>query len=271
MEPNKKMNRKTIVITGSTRGIGYGMAGAFLAAGCQVVICGRTPAAVQQAAAGLAAVGGSEQLLGLACDVRQREQVQAVWDAAQTRFGRIDIWINNAGQAHPLTAFQDFSMETIGAVLDTNVAGMMSGSIVALKGFQQQNGGAIYTMLGLGSDGRQVARMALYGASKSAVGYLHTALVNETRGGPVLVAALMPGMVTTDLLTQQRAHDPQEWEKAKRIFNILADRVETVAPWLAQRVLANQKHGAMISWTNPAKIAWRFLSAPFTHRRVIDD
>jgi hypothetical protein len=47
--------------------------------------------------------------------------------------------------------------------------------------------------------------------------------------------------------------------------------VETVAPWLARRVLENHKHGAMISWTNPAKIGWRFLSAPFTHRKVIDD
>jgi hypothetical protein len=85
------------------------------------------------------------------------------------------------------------------------------------------------------------------------------------------VGALMPGMVTTALLTQQRNHNPQEWERAKRIFNILADRVETVAPWLAKRVLENQKHGALISWTNPAKIGWRFLTAPLVHRRVIDD
>jgi NAD(P)-dependent dehydrogenase (short-subunit alcohol dehydrogenase family) len=226
---------------------------------------------VRQAVENLSAKAGGERVFGSACDVRDLPQVQALWDAAQARFGRIDIWINNAGQAHPITSFQDFSANTIQSVLQTNIAGTMHGAMVALRGFQKQNGGAIYNMMGLGSNGRQVARMALYGASKSAVAYLHQALVRETRGGPVLVGALMPGMVTTELLTQQREYDPQEWEKAKRIFNILADRVETVTPWLAQRVLENQKHGAMISWINPLKIGWRFLSAPFTHRRVIED
>ena len=262
---------KNIVITGSTRGIGYGMAEAFLAAGCAVTVSGRTSEAVSQAVAALAEKASQERVFGFACDVRQPAQVQALWDAAQARFGRIHIWINNAGLAHPLTPFIDYTPDTIQSVLETNIAGMLAGSIVALKGFQKQNGGAIYTMLGLGSNGRQVARMALYGASKSAVGYLHQALVAETRGGPVLVGSLMPGMVTTDLLTQQRNHDPKEWERAKRIFNILADRVETVAPWLARRVLENQKHGAVLSWINPAKIGWRFLTAPFAHRRVIED
>ena len=262
---------KVIVITGSTRGSGYGMAQAFLASGCAVGVSGRSTAAVDHAVAGLTAPAGAERVFGLACDVRQPAQVQALWDAARAQFGHIDIWINNAGLAHPITEFKDFSADTIQSVLETNIAGMLYGSIVALKGFTKQNGGAIYTMLGLGSNGRQVARMALYGASKSAVTYLNRALVSETRGGPVLVGALMPGMVTTDLLTQQRNHDPQQWEKAKRVFNILADRVETVAPWLAQRVLENHKHGAIISWTNPAKIGWRFLTAPFIHRRVIDD
>ncbi len=262
---------KTIVITGSTRGIGHGMAAAFLELGCAVVVSGRQQAVVDQVVSGLAARFGTERVLGLACDVRKLEQVQGLWDAAAAHYGRIDIWINNAGVAHPLTDFADFKPETIQAVLDTNIAGMMYGAITALHGFQKQGGGAIYNMFGLGSTGRQVKRMALYGASKSAVAYLNHALVEETRGQPILVGALLPGMVVTDLLTQQRDSDPQEWARTSRIFNILADRVETVAPWLARRVLENTKHGAVISWTNPWMIGWRFLTAPFTHRQVIDE
>ena len=262
---------KTIVITGSTRGIGYGMATAFLEMGCAVVISGRQQAVVDQAVSALADRFGAEKVFGTACDVRKLDQVQGLWDAAAAHFGRIDIWINNAGLAHPLTDFEDFKPETIQAVLDTNIAGMMYGSITALKGLRDQGGGAIYNMLGLGSTGRQVQRMALYGASKSAVAYLNRALAAETRGQPVLVGALLPGMVVTDLLTQQRSSDPQEWERARRIFNILADRVETVAPWLARQVLENTRHGAVISWMNPWMIGWRFLTAPFTHRQVIDE
>lgn len=262
---------KIIVITGSTRGIGYGMAAAFLEMGCGVMISGRQQPVVDQAVSDLAARFGAERVSGLSCDVRKPEQVQGLWDAAVAQFGRVDVWINNAGLAHPLTDFADFDPDTIRNVLDTNIAGMMYGAMTALRGFTEQGGGAIYNMFGLGSTGRQVKRMALYGASKSAVAYLNHALVEETRGQQVLVGALLPGMVVTDLLTQQRDSDPQEWKRASRIFNILADRVETVAPWLARRVLENTKHGAVFSWTNPWMIGWRFLSAPFTHRRVIDE
>ncbi len=262
---------KTVVITGSTRGIGYGLSAAFLEKGCAVVVSGRQHPGVDQAVSALAERYGRERVFGSACDVRRQDDVQGLWDLAADHFGRIDFWINNAGLAHPLTYFADFKPGTIQEVLDTNIAGMMHGTITALRGFKQQGGGAIYNMLGLGSTGRQVKRMALYGASKSAVAYLNRALVEETRGQPVLVGALLPGMVVTDLLTQQRDSDPQGWARTRRIFNILADRVETVAPWLAKRVLENRKHGAFIAWTNPWKIGWRFLTAPFTHRQVIDE
>jgi hypothetical protein len=73
-------------------------------------------------------------------------------------------------------------------------------------------------------------------------------------------------MVVTDLLTNQYEDRPQDWEQAKRIFNILADRVETVTPWLAQRLLENNRTGARISWLTRRKIMWRFLTAPFSER-----
>lgn len=262
---------KTIVITGSTRGIGLGMATAFLEMGCAVMISGRGQAAVDEVVSDLAARFDGSRVAGAACDVRRLEQVQALWQVAAARFGRVDIWINNAGVAHPQTDFTDYTPDTIDAVLQTNISGVINGAITAVKGFQQQGGGALYTMFGLGSNGRQVKGMALYGASKAAVAFLQRSLVAETRGTSVLVGALLPGMVVTDLLIQQPDQDSAGWQRTRRIFNILADRVETVAPWLARRVLENRKHGALISWTNPWMIGWRFLTAPFTHRQVIDE
>ncbi len=74
----------------------------------------------------------------------------------------------------------------------------------------------------------------------------------------------------TDLLTQQREESPADWEQAKRIFNILADHVETVTPWLAQKVLANKKNGVSISWLTRSKIIARFLAAPFRKRDLFE-
>ncbi|HXS35808.1 MAG TPA: hypothetical protein VN721_03860, partial [Flavipsychrobacter sp.] len=59
-------------------------------------------------------------------------------------------------------------------------------------------------------------------------------------------------------------------KKMKRIFNILADKVETVTPWLAKNILNNKKHGKNIAWLTKRKIAFRFLISPFYKRHVLD-
>lgn len=261
---------KTLVITGSTRGIGYGLADAFLARGCNVAISGRTLLGSEEAAAELAAKHGSQRVFGHPCDVRQFEQVQALWAAAQARFGRIDIWINNAGIAHAQIEFWDHPPDQIRAVVDTNLVGAMYGARVALEGMRRQGFGSLYNMEGLGSDGRQVEGLTLYASTKHGLRYLTDALVQETKGTPILVGALRPGMVVTDLLTQQYQERPEDWEGAKRVFNILADRVETVAPWLAEKVLANDRTGVRFSWLGRGKVMGRFLTASIRKRDLWD-
>lgn len=59
--------------------------------------------------------------------------------------------------------------------------------------------------------------------------------------------------------------------KVKRIFNILSDTVETISPWIADRVLSNRKNGARIVWLTGAKAALRFLASPFVHRSIYSD
>ncbi len=261
---------KIIVITGSTRGIGYGLADSFLALGCAVAISGRTPAGVKKAVAALSAKHKPDNVLGHPCDVTQFEQAQALWDAAHTHFGRIDIWINNAGVAHPQLDFWTHPPEQIKAVIETNLIGAMYGSKAALNGMLTQGFGSLYNMEGLGSNGRRVEGLTLYGSAKYGLRYLNQALAQEVKDTPVLVGALRPGMVITDLLTGQYEEGSAEWQRAKRIFNILADRVETVAPWLARQVLANTKNGTLISWLTRGKIMGRFLVAPFRKRDLFE-
>jgi hypothetical protein len=92
--------------------------------------------------------------------------------------------------------------------------------------------------------------------------------VAETEGTPVLVGALRPGMVVTDMLTQQYVDQPEDWERAKRIFDILADHVDTVAPWFADQVLANTKSGVRFKWLSRGKAMGRFLTAPLRKREL---
>lgn len=258
---------KIIVITGSTRGIGYGLADSFLALGCAVTVSGRTAEAVEKAVVELSAKHEADRVFGQPCDVTDFEQVQALWNAAKARFDKIDIWVNNAGAGNPQMDFWELSAERIRAVVSTNLIGAMYGSKVALRGMLDQGFGSIYNMEGLGSDGRKVDGLALYGSTKSGLRYLDECLARETKGTTVLVGALRPGMVVTDFLTGQfENRPPEDWENAKRIFNVLADRVETITPWLAQKMLANDKNGICIRWQPAYKVLFRFLAAPFRKR-----
>jgi NAD(P)-dependent dehydrogenase (short-subunit alcohol dehydrogenase family) len=258
-----------VVVTGSTRGIGYGLAEAFLDLGCAVVVNGRSRESVDRAVVRLAEVYDGGRVIGHPADVGHYAAVQGLWDAAVGRFDRVDIWINNAGLGNPQLDFWEHPPARIESVVSANVLGAMFGARIALRGMLDQGGGSLYNMEGLGSDGRTVPGLTLYGTTKAGLRYFTDGLIAETRETPVRVGAISPGMVVTDLLTGQYEKDSEAWRRARRIFNILADRVETVAPWVARKVLANREHGARIRWLTTPKVIWRFASSPFHDRDVI--
>jgi NAD(P)-dependent dehydrogenase (short-subunit alcohol dehydrogenase family) len=118
---------KTIVITGSTSGIGLGLAEAFLSLGCAVAISGRSLANLDSAYVILTERYGGSRVLAHLCDVRFYDQVVGLWDTAREKYGRIDIWINNAGAACPETLIWDYSPDVIERIVATNITGALYG------------------------------------------------------------------------------------------------------------------------------------------------
>jgi len=269
------MNKaRQIVVTGSTRGIGRGLAGELLRRGHSVAISGRTQAAADAAVAALQPLAtGGARAIGLGCDVSRAADLQRLWDESARQFGRIDIWVNNAGISHPRQRGGEMRAEDIRSVEETNLLGMMLATQVALRGMQsQQGGGLIYNMEGFGSNGMMTPGMSLYGASKFALTYFNKALLAETGDGPVKICYLSPGIVLTDLLKRDMgSNDPKDWERTKRVYNILADRVETVTPWLADGILRNDKAGGRVAWLTGQKAGARFFMSLFRKRQLISD
>ncbi len=255
-----------VVITGGTRGIGLGLADQLLARGASVAFCGRTQVAVDHAVVTLSEGDRGDRVLGVVADVTRREDLQALWDAAAARFGRVDVWVNNAGVSAPRRPFTEVPVASIDTVLGTNLVGVINGSAVAFLGMTAQGSGHVWNMEGFGSGGQKANGMGVYGASKRAVTYLTESLAKEQKGEPVSVGFLSPGIVLTDLLEDDYEGQPEAFEKAKKIFNILGDRVETVTPFLAAGVLGKRKNGARVAWLTGPKAAGRFLKAPFTKR-----
>jgi hypothetical protein len=78
--------------------------------------------------------------------------------------------------------------------------------------------------------------------------------------------------VTTDLLLRSSKAGEENWEKAKKVLNVLADRIETVTPWLVDQVLKNEKNGAKIAWLTTTKVLGRLIFGRlFCKKQVIDD
>jgi NAD(P)-dependent dehydrogenase (short-subunit alcohol dehydrogenase family) len=258
---------KTVIVTGSTKGLGLGLARGFLDLGTNVVVSGRGAGAVDAVCSELGVHARKERIFGRACDVSVYAQVRALWDAAYERFGAVDVWVNNAGTSNAQRALIELPPELIQSVVGTNLIGTMNGSRVALEGMSRQGRGAIYNMEGFGADGARQKGMALYGSTKTAVRYFTKSLADETRGTGVIVGTASPGIVVTDLLLSvYREGDADLWRSKRWLFNFIADPVDVVAPWLARRLLENQKSGAHLAWMTVLKGALRFFD-PRYHRR----
>ena len=253
------------VVTGSTKGIGFGLARELLLRGQQVVVNGRSQAKVDEAVALLKEKHPASEVHGLAGNVAEKEDAQRLWDFAVKKFGRVDCWINNAGTSPGLDLL-DMQQDTVAEVLATNVQGTVFGCQVAIAGMKkQQSGGRVYFMEGLGTDGRQMGpETAMYGASKYCNSYLATAFENVLKSsGKIQIGRLQPGMVMTDLLLARYKKDPAYRTQFKKICNVLAEPETTVTPWLADGLVAGK---LVIRYLTVSGIVGRFLSAPFKSR-----
>jgi NAD(P)-dependent dehydrogenase (short-subunit alcohol dehydrogenase family) len=260
------MPNKIVVITGSTRGIGFGLADAFLKEGCAVILSGRTQEAVDRVVQQLNSKYSRGQVAGFACDVSQPEQVNALWDKAVEHFGDVDIWVNNAGYSGNEGMVWERPADELASITQTNILGTVYGSQTAMRGMLQQGHGAIYNMEGMGADGRKHAGLTLYGTSKYAIDYFTESLALEAKETPIIIGRLRPGMVITDMIVDRYKDRPAEWERAKKIFNIIADTVENVSPFLIKRMLENTKSGMVLSYSSSLKLMWRFLTSRFSKR-----
>jgi NAD(P)-dependent dehydrogenase (short-subunit alcohol dehydrogenase family) len=247
----------TIVITGSTQGIGRGLAAEFCRRGDNVVVAGRDGDRVAATVAELNDSPG--QAAGQPCDVSQVEQVQALWDLAINTFGQVDIWINNAGLARTVWPILEIPQGEMETMVTTNMLGTINGSRVAATGMVAQGNGKLFNVLGGGSDGEYFPGLGLYGTTKRGLDYFTNALVKELAGTAVIVGKIRPGMIITEAVVREARADMANFQKSRKIMNNLVDTVETVAPFLVDRILATNKSGTKIRWLNSSKMAARML------------
>ena len=263
---------QSIVITGSSQGIGLGLAREFLKRNCRVVLSARSRDRLETARKQLADEFGADGVIRVPCDVTDIKQVRLLWDEATRSFGRVDIWINNAGIMNTTKPYWELDPAEIEAVVATNMLGVMYGTHVAFQGMLAQGHGQIYNLEGMGSNDNMLAGFTVYGTTKRALRYFTESLVNESGSTPVQVGTLGPGIVVTDFLIENmKKMSKEEYERVRMIYNILADKVETVAPFLVENILSNTATGAKIDWLTDEKAAERFNSDEYASRDLLGE
>jgi NAD(P)-dependent dehydrogenase (short-subunit alcohol dehydrogenase family) len=190
---------KVCVVTGAGRGIGRGMAEGLARNGATVVLAGRTRATLEAAAA---AIG--ERAMVQTADVSKEADVVALRDAAMTRFGKIDVLVNNAGVDPIFKGIERTSLEEWQHIIDVNLTGLflcckyIGGAIG--KGGSVINVSSVAGHVGL-------VRSVPYCASKGGAELLTKALAIDWASRGVRVNTLAPGWVDTDLTHELLTHE----------------------------------------------------------------
>ncbi len=168
---------KTYVITGASSGFGRGVALKLAAMRANVVLAARRTEVLDEVAAQARAAGGNP--LVVTTDVARPEDVQRLATATVERFGRIDVWINNAGVG-AIGEFEKIPLEDHARIVDVNLKGVIYGSHVALRQFRQQGQGVLVNIGSVESE-VPLAYQATYASTKAAVLSLGRALREELR------------------------------------------------------------------------------------------
>ena len=187
------LNGKRALVTGGSKGIGFGIAAALVDAGMDVVVTARTEEDVRAAAEALEARGGG-RAIGYACDVRDLAQQERVVARTVEALGGIDALVANAGVGHraPITELEP---EDWHRVLDTNLTGVFY-SIKAALGPLEESHGFVVTIGSLAGT-NFYAGGAAYNASKFALTGFTQAVMLDLRPRGIRVSTIMPGSVAT--------------------------------------------------------------------------
>lgn len=265
---------KTVVITGSARGLGFNMARFFREYDYNVVISDLKEENLIKAKEELEKKTSKGRVVYKVCNVSKLEELQELMKYAISEFEMVDIWINNAGVNQPQKAIWELTDSEINTIIDVDLKGTIYGSKVAMEEMSKNHRGAIYNIEGYGSNDAHMLGLNMYGTSKRAVTYFTESLAQEAevKNTGVIVGKLSPGIMITEFTTHSLGDDRIELsEKTKKVYNILGDTPETVGKFLVDKMVANTKNNVKINWLTNGKAFKRFLTAGFNKRNFFGE
>jgi NAD(P)-dependent dehydrogenase (short-subunit alcohol dehydrogenase family) len=214
---------RVAVVTGASRGLGSGLAAALSDRGWRLGLCARTTPAAPPGAVAVARP----------VDVADAEGLDAFAAEVVERFGRIDLWINNAGVLDPIGPLADAEPSALRRHLDTNVLGVLLGSRVFARHLRGRVGGGVLVNLSSGAGSRASEGWAAYCASKAAVDLATEVVGLEERAHGLRAYAVAPGLVDTDMQALIRSTPVEAFPSGDRFRRAYDEGAFNSPAWVA--------------------------------------
>lgn len=212
---NPELAGRTVVVTGAGRGMGALFLEELARRGVNGVGADLDQKAMASVAekinANLTGVDGAGRVVGIGADVTDPAAGEAMVATAVREFGRLDLWVNNAG-VFPQAEFTDISPEQLALTYGVNVNGVVYGGQAAARHFRTVGGGAIVNMASVAAVRARPTRAA-YASSKAAVKHLTTCMAVELGPDNIRVNSIAPGFIDTEM-TRWVREDPAAMERA---------------------------------------------------------
>ncbi len=192
--PSSGIKGKVVVITGASSGIGEAAARHLAARGAHVMLGARRTDRLEKLVSDICAAGGSAEFSSL--DVTRLEDMQRFVALANTRFGRVDVIINNAG-VMPLSLLEALKIDEWNRMIDVNVRGVLHGIAAGLPLMRAQGGGQFINIASIGAHAVSPTA-AVYCATKYAVWAISEGLRQEV-GADIRVTIVSPGVTESEL------------------------------------------------------------------------
>jgi len=227
--------------------------------GAASLISGRSEDTLQNAIASLQNLG---TVKGQVCDVKDEKQVQALARFAVQTFGRIDVWVNNAGYSSSAGLMMETHPERAIDMFLANDMGTLYGSQAALHFMSRRREGTLVNIYGNGSFLRPASPTGLYGATKAWITSFTRTLSREIAGSGVRLIGFSPGMMLTDMLTNPTVigeHGKETMKRYSFVLRMLGNDPKKAAQKLVEMVANNKKEFIEFRMVRPWTIMFSLL------------
>jgi 3-oxoacyl-[acyl-carrier protein] reductase len=234
---------RVAIVTGSSRGLGFASAKALVAEGCRVVICARTPEALQEARRRLAEIGGDDRVLAIASDVSREEGAKTVVDQAVTTFGGVDILVNNVGAAGG-GGLLETTDELWKDAIDKTLMPAVRMSRLAVPHMQRRGGGSIIIVASI--YGREAGGRMTYNAVKAAEISLAKSMAQQLAPMNIRVNSVSPGSILFE--------GGSWWKRQQADPEGIAEFVERELPF--GRFGKPEEIGDVVAYLSSSRASW---------------